>query len=727
MMAIKTFTKIILAPIGGLNYSLSPDQISSLELSGCQNVSLRDGFIIKRHGYKLFGGNLPLSGPIMGFDQYRKMSGANYLLLMTTKDLYRWNTSTKNWDIITASLSIDNCDDDPVAWTANTNVTVARETSDIKEGTAAIKITPAADFTTGLMAWHEKNIDDISAYNHVRFWIKSSIAMTAGALQFEIKGRSKPTTLSINVYDSLSVSDAVIALRDTLGIYLTENIKVTDAVFVEISSPTTLNVYVYDSLSVSDCVLTEATLRRLDLPALTAGAWTNVQLDLRILALTTDLTEITSIGLRASTDFGSCDILLDDIKVSQCFTGTDTDYFHFDHIRKATESDLWWCCTNRANEIKKYDGSTLSNLSTDAPRSAIVRQFKDYLFALDTVEVGNPMHQRNRWPNTAMPEDWLTGNASYKDLPGSDWIKNALRYKGDYLVVLKERSLWLGYAGDETDIFRFDNKVPEIGCAAGRSAVCLGEEIVFLGWENFYTFDGIEAEPLGNLIRTELFAKIKTEEIDRCFGVENDEFMEYWLMTVSTEADYPDMAWVLNRELGRWTRHKFADYMTAYGRYYIEDAIRVGDLTMKVRDMIWRIGDRRLLSRTPTLLFGDKDGYVYEYNTLENDDNGVAIDAWFDTKDFDFVGPGARQRIVRLDVYYIGSSLSVYYSTDKGKNWTLLKILSTSTNLDIPQVCKFRINCPYFRLRFQNANAGETFEFQKAIIYYQRAGVRLYV
>ena len=418
------------------------------------------------------------------------------------------------------------------------------------------------------------------------------------------------------------------------------------------------------------------------------------------------------------------ELIVDAFNVYDCFTGTDSQFFSFDHIRKITESDMWWCCSNGVNYIKKYDGNTLANLDGSPPKANILRQFKDYLFGLDTVESGDPMHQRARWPNTGLPDDWSTGNASYKDLPGSDWIMEALRYKGDYLVVLKDRSLWLGYA-DDLEIFLFDNKVPEIGCAAGRSAICLGEQIVFLGWEDFYVFDGIEVEAIGKRIRKELFRTIKTSEIARAFGTVLDEEKEYWLHLVSTTADYPDIAWVLNHEIGAWTRHAFADYLTAYGQYYIEEALTIGELTMKIRDMTWRIGDRRLLSQTPTLLFGDKDGYTYEYSTVENNDNGTAIDAFFDTKDFILTGLSARERVVRLDVYYTGGSLEIYYSTDKGVSWTLLTTLATSTSLETPNIVKFRINCRQIRWRFRNAEAGETFSYQRAVMYWQKAGTRL--
>jgi len=723
----RTFTELIPAPIGGLNYSQAGDEILPVEMSNCQNVSVQDGLIQKRHGYKTFGSNLPLSGPVMGFDQFRKMSGATYLLAMTTKDIYRWNSSTSIWDLLTEKVLLDDCEDDPVAWVPSADVTVARETTDIKVGETSVKITIGADFGTGQVVFREKAIGDISAYDHIRFWIKSSIALAAGDLQFVLNAVGFPSALNVSVYDSLALSDGPVMSLDAYGVYVQDTIGLADGVEIAVDSPTVLDVSVSDSLSLTDAAMKAPPLRVLDLPALAAGTWTQVYLDLRILNLTSDLTNVGSIALKATSDFGACDILIDDFNAYDCFTGNDTDYFSFDHIRKVDQADMWWCCTNGKDNIKRYDGNVLMDLEGSPPKAALLRQFKDYLMALDTVEGGDPMHQRARWPNTADPTNWLTSNASYKDLPGSDWIKQALRYKGDYLVVLKDKSLWLGYASDDTDIFRFDNKVPEIGCASGRSAVCLGEEIVFLGWDDFYIFDGIEAEDIGKLIRKELFRILKTEQIDRAFGVDLADEKEYWLHVVSTYADYPDIAWCLNRQSGRWTRHKFSDYFTAYGHYYIENALRIGDLTMKVRDMNWRIGDRRLLSMTPTLLFGDVDGYVYEYSTIETNDNGTAIDAWFDTKDFDPAGPDARNRSVRLDVYYTGGSLDVYYSKDKGKSWTLLKTLATSTTLELPQTVKKRIDFRQIRWRFRNAREDQTFSFQKAVMYWQIAGARLNV
>ncbi|MHC4345345.1 MAG: hypothetical protein ACYSUP_11745 [Planctomycetota bacterium] len=722
---IETHTELIPAPIGGLNYPQAGDEVAANEMTDCRNISVQDGLVQKRHGYKLFGGNLPLSGAIMGFDQYKKMSGATYLLAMTTKDIYRWNSSTGEWDIITERTALDSCDDDPITWIASANVTLARETTDIKEGDAALKVTIAAAFTTGQAVIREKAIGDITTYNFVRFWIKSSINLAAGALELVINPTGIIPVLEVSVYDSIGLADTPMANIDGLGTIVTEQIALADAAAVQITSPTILDAYCYDSVAVRDAPMIAEPLRTLSLPALTADTWTQVMLDLRILGVTSDLSNVGSIALRATSDFGACDILIDDFSAYDCFTGDDDDFFSFDHIRKIDQVDLWWCCSNGINPIKKYDGNTLGDLTADAPLANILREFKSYLFALDTVEGGDPMRQRARWPDTADPTNWLTGNAKYRDLSGSDWIEQALRYKGDYFVVLKSQSCWLGYASMDTDIFHFDQKVPEIGCAAGRTGVCLGEQIVFLGWDDFYMFDGIEAESLGSKIRKELFRILKTEEVGRAFGVQLDDDKEYWLHVVSTASDYCDIAWVLNRDLGCWTRHDFSDYFTAYGHYYIENSLRIGDLTMRIRDMNWKIGDRRLLSRTPTLLFGDKDGYTYEYSPVEVNDNGASIDAYFDTKDFILGGAEGRARIVRLDVYYTGGSLDIYYSKDKGKSWTLLTTLATSTSLEKPKIVRFRINTRQIRWRFRNAETGQTFSWQRAVMYYQRAGVKL--
>jgi len=645
-------TEPILAPRGGIRYDEQSDLISSIEMTDCQNFFYEDGLLKKRYGYKKMGGNLPLSGAVMGIDQFYKYSGGQYLLTMTIRDIYKWNTSTKNWDYLTEHTSIDDCE---INWTASANVTSELEDTDIKEGTYSVKISPNADFTTGILAYHDSAIGDISSYNHIRFWIKSSIALTAGQLQFLI--------------DNTAACD----------------------------SP----------------------LREIDLPALTADTWTEVLLDMRDgSGLTTDLDSIASIGLQAAEDFGECDIIIDDIRVFKCFTGTAADYFYYDYIRKKTESDLWWVCSNGIDSIKKYDGATFEDLGGSPPLAKHLIQFKTYLHLLRTTEGSDSYHQRDRWSDTADPENWTTGNASYKDLTGSDWVAGAVLLDDDHLIIFKERSVLIGYPTSDSEIFEFDGEAKGMGCAAGRTISIIGNELGYLGWDDVYVFSGINSVSISKAIRKELFSKLIPSDINKCFSLIIEEQKEYWLFTTP-------LVWSFNYDITKWFKHSLHNTMTAFGYYFLETATTIGDLTDKIRNLNWRIGDRTILSQTPLTLFGDEDGYIYEYSALLNNDDDNAIDAYFDTKDFVFTKWQARQRIVRLDTYYTGPSLQIYYSTDKGKSWTLLTTLDDSTSLEIPQVTKFKINCRKFRLRFRNAESSEHVEFEKAILYWQEAGERL--
>jgi hypothetical protein len=646
-----TQTEIILAPRNGLRFDESPDLISSLELSDGQNFFYEDGLLKKRYGYEQMGDNLPLSGAIMGIDQFYKFSGSNYLIALTTLDAYQWNTSTDEWDYLTEHTSIDDCETN---WTAKANVATALDGTNIKEGTYSVKITPAADFTTGILAYHDSAIGDISDYNYVRFWIKSSIALTAGQLQFLI----------------------------------------------------------------DDTAACASPLRTLDLPALVANTWTEALLDMRVAGSTSDLTSIASIGLQAAEDFGACNIYIDDVRVFKCFTGTTSDFFSYDYIRKNTETDLWWVCSNGVDNIKKYDGTTFQDLGGSPPLAKYVIQFKTYLHALRTKESGSSYYQRDRWPDTADPENWTTGNANYKDLTGSDFISGAALFDDDHLIVFKERSILIVYPTGDSEIFEYDGTVKGRGCSAGRTVSVIGKDIAYLGWDDVYLFNGISSDSISKSIRKELFARMIPSEMTNCFGLLIEEQKEYWLCTTP-------LVWSYNYDIGRWFKHSLYNTMTAFGYYYLESAVKIGDLTDLIRNLNWRIGDRTILSEAPVTLLGDEDGYIYKYSALKNSDDGNAIDAYFDTKDFVFTKWQARQRIIRLDTYYTGPSLQIYYSTDKGVTWTLLTTLDDSTTLETPQVTRFRINCRRIRFRFRNAVANEHVEVEKAIIYWQESGTRI--
>lgn len=534
----RTQIKTLLAMRGGLRYDLPADIISDLELSDCQNVFFEDGLVKKRYGYVQMGDNLPLSGAVVGIDQFYDFAGNSWLLAMTEDQIYKWLPASSIWETLS---------------------------------------------------------DAGGAYG---------------------EGAYGEGAYGANIFDA--------------------------------------------------------------------------------------------------------------------FTGSNEDFFSYDYVRKSTETDPWWIATNGVDSIKKFTGiGTISDLIVDYPSGVtsllakIVVEFKSHLLLMDVTENGDRYPQRVRWSDTADPEDFVNGNASYDDLSGADWIVGAIKFKGDYLVIIKERSIWLGYATGDSDVFQFDQKVTGAGCSAGNTIESLGDEIIFLGWDDVYVFNGIDYEPIGTPIQRQLFAKLNPEEMNRCFGVVIEEQKEYWLFVPLPGSTYPDMAWCFNYNLNKWTKHTFNDYITMYGYYELEKVLTIGDLTGTIGEQSWRIGDRTTLKAAPINLFGDKDGYIYQYDRMTNNEDGEAIDAWFSTKDFNPTQLMQRFRTLRLDTYYTGQGLDISYSTDKGKSWTAIGTLPASKNLETPQRLYLRLDSLMCRLKFRNANSGEYFEFSRASLYWAPSGRRL--
>jgi len=662
-----------LAPRGGLRMDLPGNLISDTQITDCQNIFFEQGYLKKRYGYSRLGTNLPLAGQVIGSDQFYLFSGSDYLLALTTTGVWKYIPASTYWETIMTTEQEDDCE---TTWTAKANVTAADDTSDYKEGSTAQKISPAAGFTTGILAYRDQALGDKSAYGLVRIWVKSSIALTAGQLEVVIS------------------NSAACASEE-------ENI---------------------------------------DLPAMAADTW---YLWFVSIATPAGINSVDSIGLKATADFGACDIRIDDIhfvapfNANIAYDADSADLCSFDYIRHTTQSEPWWVMTNGTDEVWKWTGSGALSALIDVWPTGVTSltcrkliEFKNHLLFLDVSEDGNRYPQRVRWSDTADPNDFLNGNANYQDLSGADWIQTAIKFKGDYLAIFKERSIWLGYATGDSGIFQFDQKVTGAGCAAPATVESLGDELIFLGWDDIYVFNGIDYESIGSQIQREFFDDLAPGDMDKCFGVIIEEQKEYWLFAPSLNSDYCDIAWVFNYELNSWTKHDFAavdgstNGISQYGYYEKQSNVTIGDLSGTIGQQTWRIGDREILAAAPTTLFGDTDGYIYEYDQLVSNDDGTTIDAWFSTKDFMFTQLMERQMILRMDVYFAGGGdLKIAYSTDFGSTWNSERTLTGNYNYDIDRVY-WRIDCPLIRFRFRNNNAGEHFDFREARIYWQPTGRR---
>lgn len=143
------------------------------------------------------------------------------------------------------------------------------------------------------------------------------------------------------------------------------------------------------------------------------------------------------------------------------------------------------------------------------------------------------------WSSKGLLSDWTVASGAGSTVIGDspDWIQ-AMRKLGEYLIVYKERSIFIGRQTYLTDPpVRFDPAPGQgIGLAAPNSVGDLGEEHIFLGWDNVYIFSLQRIEAIGTQIKDELFYGehgILPKYLGNCTGIIAEEFDEYWLFIPS--------------------------------------------------------------------------------------------------------------------------------------------------------------------------------------------------
>jgi len=94
-------------------------------------------------------------------------------------------------------IVLENADD---AWNGATNVTQTIDTTDKKEGTASSDMLVATAFTTGLAAYENLPAPlDLTNYDSISFWVKSSVSTTLGQIELVIDDTTDCASASENI------------------------------------------------------------------------------------------------------------------------------------------------------------------------------------------------------------------------------------------------------------------------------------------------------------------------------------------------------------------------------------------------------------------------------------------------------------------------------------------------------------------------------------------------
>lgn len=305
-----------------------------------------------------------------------------------------------------------------------------------------------------------------------------------------------------------------------------------------------------------------------------------------------------------------------------------------------------------------------------------VVKFAGFLFAGGTKEDGVFYPQRLRfcqwnnlfrWKNNA-DGSGQAGWLNFSD--GVDWMQNA-QPLGNYLVVYKERSICIMTYVGGSQIFNQRTAIQGIGLIAPQALINLGDEHIFVGPDNIYSYDLLEPKMAGDDIRTEFFRLLDPSYTCNIRGFFIEEVPEaYFSFTsINSEDNTNDMALVYNTETKAWSIRELP--MTAFGYWSktTDDAIDNDEEEIDSDNTTW--DDSRDLQNSPTNLCADKNGYIYQLGGHSKDSADISF--YLQTGLMALDEPEMLKRLKRIQ-----------FMISREGNYNLKVEIGTAANVDEP-------------------------------------------
>lgn len=378
--------------------------------------------------------------------------------------------------------------------------------------------------------------------------------------------------------------------------------------------------------------------------------------------------------------------------------------------------------TNGIDPIRKV--SIIGNdavLGGSPPFARFARAFGPYLVLAYITDGGNTYYSRIQWSDTDGCEVWSGGNAGSVNLLEDPDDITGLGVFGNFLTVHKATSIYLGQLVTTSDVFRFDRKSTGVGCVAEATIqnIPSGEQI-FLGRDGIHLFNGITAPLIDSPVQDELRETLNPGAVHRSNSVFVEELDEYWLaVPIGSDPD-PSTIYKYN-----WrTRQVYRDdrpNCTAMSLYLNTTAVTwdsaVG--TWDSQTKRWDSNDALALNKV--VLFGNSDGGTHRRESGSASDGSDVIDALWETKSFtatDFGIPDI-DRMMRwkgLEIWALGSTVTVSYSIDNGDSWIIAKTLTLASYYptdSVPLNVHFDVVSSSIRFRFTNSESDESFTIKK--------------
>jgi len=190
---------------------------------------------------------------------------------------------------------------------------------------------------------------------------------------------------------------------------------------------------------------------------------------------------------------------------------SDTTWTDISGATYGTASDVNWSwvvfgdfaiASNWTNNIQYIDmatGSAFADLTTTL-RCKYLASAKNFVVAGYTYDSSDgTIPHRIRWSALNDASDWTasqTTQSDWQDLPSENGPVSGI-VGGDTITVLQDRAVTIGRYVGTPSIWSFSQVSTNLGCSVPGSIIAAGDDVYFLGADDFYVVKGGKPQPIG--------------------------------------------------------------------------------------------------------------------------------------------------------------------------------------------------------------------------------------
>ena len=168
---------------------------------------------------------------------------------------------------------------------------------------------------------------------------------------------------------------------------------------------------------------------------------------------------------------------------------------------------------NKGDVLQFSSSGAFADLA--APKAKLVETVNQFVIVADTTEVtfgDSP----DRWWCCAIGDytDWVPDVATQcvsGRLTSAPGRINTIKRLGDSIVAFKDRSMFVGSYVGAPEVWSFQEIPGNVGCMAQGGVQSIGAALIFVGYDNFYLFDGSRPTPIGNPLKDWFYNDLYTD------------------------------------------------------------------------------------------------------------------------------------------------------------------------------------------------------------------------